>query len=416
MLDVSRSTGKETKTTLLAASSEKKATVSDRPQRKDVTEPNAVQEQLPAWSKALGFSDQFVQAQRESTLQRWAREGPGYEVPEPALMSTSMFGGGAAFLGAILILAGKYGTDAPVDAVAIGTTIFIGGASTILGGLSNHVAGFFCKLLAPLQRKSWWGGAKVTSEVSEKELAPLLAQFDQAGPQEQAFLGMLLEKWHDYFVQGRESREEERYNAKRKAFSLRKARGELQGPAGQALRARMKVFRALPEEIRQGAERPFALYEAIFDLDGGGQLSIRNKDLPRIRSAVEALEPTELQAIAPVLSGMLFESNKAKFPMEREVLAYLTQVLAENDGGRAAQIEVHHFIFDEDNKARRLGSSEVGKLRELLDKMNPAEARACRAKIREAYFKQGRSIVKLNQGATIDLWELVSETSGDSVS
>ena len=58
---------------------------------------------------------------------------------------------------------------------------------------------------------------------------------------------------------------------------------------------------------------------------------------------------------------------------------------------------------------RRLGPSELDTLRKLLKKMNPKEARSCRAEVRDTYFKQGRSTVKLDPTTTIDLWEIVGD-------
>ena len=377
---------------------QKKVELSDRPKVEARTERNAVQDQLPAWSKALGFSDRLVKAQKESTLQRWARKGPGFSTPFEAQVLGGAFGATAALIGGILWLIGKFAVDP--QAVAVGTYALIGGFSVALAGFADHAVHLLCKAVAPLQRKNWLWGAKVTPEISEKELAPILTQFDRAGPEEQAFLGMLLEKWYENLTQvapyGRSGG---------KAAST----GELQGPAGVALRTRIKAAKTLPEGIRKSAERPFALYDAIFDLSGGGKVRIRDADLPQIRSAFEALDVPERQAIAPMLSGLLFASNKAKFAIENEALVYLTRVLAESNGGKAARIEAHHFVFGSDNKARCLDRSDLNKLRELLSKMSSEEAGDCRAEIRNAYFDRGRSVVKLDPNVTIDLWEMVGK-------
>ena len=406
MLKTFENTGNEKHAIRLTLSStdpstEKKTTeLSDQPKVRVALEHSTVQDQLPAWSKALGFSDQFVKAQRESTLQRWARRGPGFSIPAETEFAAGTVGVFATVIGAIVLTVGKLAPDAPAQAAAVGAYTLMGSAAVGFGGFADHAIRLFCKAVAPLQRKNWLWGAKVTPEISEKELAPVLAQFDRASPEERAFLGMFLERWYEHLIQDADSRGGRR---------SRKEKGKLQGPAGHALRKRIKAFRSLPQEIRDKTERPFALYDAIFDLSGKGKLSIRDADLPQIRSAFEALEFEERQAIAPMLSGMLFESNKAKYPMEGKVLAYLSQALAESDGGRAAQIEVHHLIFGEGNKPRRLGPSEMNKMRELLNTMSPEEAQGCRTKIRETYFNQGRSTVELDSVTTIDLWEMVSE-------
>ena len=355
-------------------------------------ERSIVEEQLPAWGKALGFSDCFVKAQRESTLQAWARNDAESKVPE-GLLAAGTIGG---FMGTVVgLLALIPSSGLPASWILSGS-LLVGAFSAVEGFVDGGFKKVLGKVLRPIERL-WRRGSSGLAEISKEELSPLLQQFDQAPPEEKAFLGALLERWYARLARSSGGAEQD----------SSEPRVELLASAGLALKQRIAEAQALPQEMRSSARSAFALYEAIFELNGahGG---IEDRQLPAIRDALEELEPKERQAIFPMLSTMLFDQEKAKISMGAEVLSYLADVLACNDKSRAASIEVHHLMFDAKEKIRALKQEDLGKLRGLLAKMSPDQASACRALLHQSYFEGGRSKVKMDTMTAVDLLEIAT--------
>ena len=290
-----------------------------------VRERSVVDDLLPAWGKALGFSDCFAKAQRESTLQRWARKGSNFSISTPHASNGLVAGFFGTIIGVGALLPNS--NLSFVGPWVLPGSLLVGAASVVQLFVDGGLPKILGKVLAPIE-KLWRRGSSATSEVSSKELHPLLLEFDEAPPEEKAFLGALLEKWYARLTPGKAGQE-----AGGSASHIK-----LLAPAHVALKRRIAEAQALPEEMRGPAKRTFAVYEAIFAL-GGPKSFISDRQLPAIRVAVEQLKVGERQAVFPMLGRMLFDRDQSKFPMGDEVRAYLVELLLPGDEGWGAQIE-----------------------------------------------------------------------------
>ena len=327
---------------------------------------------------------------KRAACNAWPRESVrACTMPTGYMRATLEFEPENAFYAFPLILGGMFGTACAIHGAVIGAAIL--GSIGLFGGVG--MLGYPVRLLmekgagwlAKLEKKGWWRGAKATEEISRVELKPLLKQFDRAQPAEQALIGLVLEQCYKNLKRG----------------------SNLLAPASLALKQRIQQAAALPKDVQEAAQRMFALYSALFDLQDS-EACISKGRLKDIQKAYEALEPEEQQAIVPVLNAALFHKGRTKIPMDTQVHEYLAGILSGSASEGILERKINHLIYTPKGRVRKLNAAAVEKLSTLLESMSPEKAQSWRDILRSSYFDHERVKFGIAPETTDRLWELVA--------